>query len=62
MVAIATDENQHKSYNKMDEETRYNDLFMAFSGNGSTFDSTPTNIFQRRKKEKILLLPRGWGN
>jgi len=32
MVVIEPDENQHKSYNKMDEETRDNDLFMSFSG------------------------------
>lgn len=32
LLAIETDENQHKSYNEMDEETRYDDLFMAFSG------------------------------
>ena len=32
MLAIETDENQHKSYNTMDEEIRYNDLVMAFTG------------------------------
>ena len=32
LLAIETDENQHKSYDQMDEETRYNDLFMAYSG------------------------------
>ena len=32
LLAIETDENQHKSYDSMDEETRYNDLFMAYSG------------------------------
>ena len=32
LLAIETDENQHKSYNEMDEDTRYNDLYMAFSG------------------------------
>jgi hypothetical protein len=32
LIAIETDENQHKSYDKMDEETRYDDLFMAHSG------------------------------
>ena len=33
LLAIETDENQHRSYDAMDEETRYNDLFMAYSGN-----------------------------
>ena len=32
LLAVETDENQHKSYDDMDEETRYDDLFMAFSG------------------------------
>ena len=32
LLVIETDENQHKSYKEMDEETRYNDLYMAFSG------------------------------
>ena len=32
MLAIETDENQHKSYDAMDEEIRYDDLFNAFSG------------------------------
>ena len=32
LIAIETDENQHKAYNEMDEETRYDDLFMAHSG------------------------------
>jgi hypothetical protein len=32
LLVIETDENQHKPYDKMDEETRYHDLFMAYSG------------------------------
>ena len=32
MLAVETDENQHKSYDAMDEEIRYDDLFNAFSG------------------------------
>jgi len=32
MLAIETDENQHKSYDAMDEQIRYDDLFNAFSG------------------------------
>jgi hypothetical protein len=32
LLVIETDENQHKSYDQMDEESRYNDLVMAFSG------------------------------
>ena len=32
LLVIETDENQHKSYDTLDEETRYDDLYMAFSG------------------------------
>jgi hypothetical protein len=32
LLAIETDENQHKGYDKMNEETRYDDLYMAHSG------------------------------
>jgi hypothetical protein len=32
LLVIEVDENQHKSYSEMDEETRYNDLYMAYSG------------------------------
>ncbi len=33
ILAIETDERQHRNYNKKDEEARYNDLYMAFSSN-----------------------------
>lgn len=32
MLCVEVDEKQHKSYSGNDEEDRYNDLFMAFSG------------------------------
>ncbi len=32
MLAIEVDENGHRTYNARDEENRYNDLFMAYSG------------------------------
>ena len=32
MLAIETDEDQHKYYDKKDEENRYNDLVVAFGG------------------------------
>jgi hypothetical protein len=32
LLCIETDENQHKSYSKQDEEARYHDLFMAYGG------------------------------
>jgi len=33
MLAIETDEGQHKGYDKKDEEIRYDDLVMVFTGN-----------------------------
>ncbi len=32
MLCIEIDENQHKSYNKIDEKIRYDNLFMDYSG------------------------------
>ncbi|QIG60104.1 hypothetical protein [Dishui Lake large algae virus 1] len=32
MLAVEVDENQHSSYDKQDEEIRYDDLYMVFSG------------------------------
>jgi hypothetical protein len=32
LLCIETDENQHKSYSKQDEEVRYHDLFMGYGG------------------------------
>ena len=32
LLVVETDENQHKSYDKMNEETRYDDLMMAHGG------------------------------
>ena len=32
LLVVETDENQHKSYDEMDEDVRYDDLFQAFSG------------------------------
>ena len=32
LLVVETDENQHKSYDAMDEEIRYDDLYMAFAG------------------------------
>lgn len=32
LLCIEVDENQHKSYSQMNEQTRYNDLYMAYSG------------------------------
>ena len=42
-MVIETDENQHKSYDTMDEETRYDDLYMAFSGKWIYIRFNPDN-------------------
>ena len=52
MLAIETDENQHKSYKKMDEETRYNDLFMAFSGKWIYIRFNPDKYISKSGKKK----------
>lgn len=52
MVAIETDEKQHNSYNKMDEETRYNDLFMAFSGKWIYIRFNPDKYITKTGKQK----------
>jgi hypothetical protein len=50
LLAIETDENQHKSYKEMDEQTRYNDLYMAFSGKWIYIRFNPDKF--RNKKGK----------
>ncbi len=52
MVAIETDENQHKSYDAMDEQTRYNDLFMAFSGKWIYIRFNPDKYIAKTGKRK----------
>jgi len=52
MLAIETDENQHKSYNKMDEEARDNDLFMAFSGKWIYIRFNPDKYISKTGKRK----------
>jgi len=51
LLVIEVDENQHKSYSEMHEETRYNDLYMAYSGkwiyirfNPDKFKKNNTNV------------------
>ena len=52
MLAIETDENQHKSYNKNDENSRYNDLFMAYSGKWIFIRFNPDKYINKEGKNK----------
>jgi hypothetical protein len=52
LLAIETDENQHKNYDEMDEETRYNDLYMAYSGKWVYIRFNPDKYFDENRKTK----------
>ena len=52
LLVIETDENQHKSYDKMDEETRYDDLYMAFSGKWIYIRFNPDKYINKKGTRK----------
>ena len=52
LLVIETDENQHKSYDKMDEETRYDDLYMAYSGKWIYIRFNPDKYIGKDGKSK----------
>jgi hypothetical protein len=52
ILAIETDENQHKYYNKEDEEIRYNDLYMAHSGKWIFIRFNPDNYTNSKGQTK----------
>jgi hypothetical protein len=52
LLVIETDENQHKGYGKMDEETRYDDLFMAHSGKWIYIRFNPDKYNDKNGKSK----------
>jgi hypothetical protein len=54
MLAIEVDENQHSWYDKKDEEIRYDDLFMHFSGKWIFIRFNPNKY----KKGNAVLNPR----
>lgn len=54
ILAIEVDENQHKDYNKKDEEIRYDDLFMHFSGKWIFIRFNPNKF----KKGSAVFNPR----
>ena len=52
MLAIETDEDQHKSYDEEDVENRYNDLFMAYSGKWIFIRFNPDKYRDKNGKNK----------
>ena len=52
LLAVETDEGQHKSYDKMDEEIRYDDLYMAFSGKWIYIRFNPDKYINKNGKNK----------
>ena len=52
LLAIETDENQHKSRYYMDDETRDNDLFMAYSGKWIYIRFNPDNYVDSKGKPR----------
>ena len=52
MLAIETDENQHKPYDKMDEETRYDDLMCGFTGKWVYIRFNPDKYINNKGQRK----------
>jgi hypothetical protein len=50
LLCIETDENQHKDYNKKDEEIRYNDLYMIHSGKFVFIRFNPDKYINKNNK------------
>jgi hypothetical protein len=57
LLVIETDENQHKPYNKMDEETRYDDLYMAYSGKWIYIRFNPDSFKDKNGKLRNPRMP-----
>jgi hypothetical protein len=52
LLVVETDENQHKSYSQMNEETRYDDLFNAFSGRWIYIRFNPDHYIDAKDKRR----------
>jgi hypothetical protein len=50
LLCVETDENQHKSYDKKDEEIRYDDLFMIHSGKFVFIRFNPDKYINKKNK------------
>jgi len=56
LLVVETDENQHRSYNEMDEQIRYDDLYMAFSGKWIYIRFNPDKYKDSKGLEKNINL------
>jgi hypothetical protein len=52
VLAIETDEGGHKRYNKEDEDARYNDLYMAYSGKWIYIRFNPDSYKDKNGKKR----------
>ena len=52
LLVVETDENQHKRYDQMDEQIRYDDLFMAYSGKWIYIRFNPDKYHDKNNKKK----------
>jgi len=52
VLAIETDERQHKGYNKQDEQIRYNDVYMIFSGKWIFIRFNPDKYINKKGKRR----------
>ena len=52
LLVVETDENQHKRYDQMDEQIRYDDLFMAYSGKWIYIRFNPDKYHDKNNKNK----------
>jgi hypothetical protein len=58
LLCIETDENQHKNYNKDDEETRYNDLMMIHGGKLIFIRFNPDKYKEKNKNKNPTISTR----
>ena len=54
MLCIVIDENQHKSYIKQNENIRYDDLFMDFSGKYIFIGYNPDKFNDKYRKHDLF--------
>jgi hypothetical protein len=52
MLVIETDERLHKGYDKKDEEIRYDDLVMAYTGKWIFIRFNPDSYIDNKEKKK----------
>jgi hypothetical protein len=65
LLVVETDENQHKNYDEMDEQIRYDDLYMAFSGkwiyirfNPDKYKNSKGKLRNTKIDDRLLTLKR----